>query len=293
MEKEQQDQALERLREAIEMAVDRKMKTPKDFDFLAGQIFDKLHENVSSTTLKRIWGYLSEPSTPRLSTLDILAKFVDYKDWDAFCSQDSQPLEPQPSEGQKPSNSKRKSFIVWAAIALVAVAVITLLLAFPRSSKTEEQNPEKNKYVISIGDYFDTPEDYLRLFGIDGPQPYIWDITLSHHPHLKLWGPTYHHPYWHNDGDSAKMLPTIKEYYLDPDKPLEVSRMRNTDQYWFYLRINEIRLAFVKNLVDTGYVFTGAYRMSQELSDTTQITWVRVADEVDLDRLNYLDELRN
>ena len=55
------------------------MKTPKDFDFLAGQIFDKLHENVSSTTLKRIWGYLSEPSTPRLSTLDILAQFVGSK----------------------------------------------------------------------------------------------------------------------------------------------------------------------------------------------------------------------
>ena len=49
----------------------------------------------------------------------------------------------------------------------------------------------------------------------------------------------------------------------------------------------------VKNLVDTGYVFTGAYRMSKELSDTTQIIWVRVADEVDLNSLNYLNELRN
>lgn len=288
----QQEQDLARLREEIESVVGRKMKTPKDFDFLAGQIFDKLHENVSSTTLKRIWGYLSEPSTPRLSTLDLLAQFVGHQDWDAFCSQDSQPLEALPLEGQKPRISKRKSTFVWTSIALAALAIITLVLAFSRSSKPE-QNPKDNKYVISIGDYFNTPEEYLRLFGVTGPQPYIWDITLSHHPHLKLWGPTYHHPYWHNDGDSAKMLPTIKEYYLDPDNPLEVSRMRNIDQYWFYLRLDEIRLAFVKNLVDTGYVFTGAYRMSQELSDTTQIIWVRVADEVDLNNLNYLNELRN
>ena len=84
----QQESALARLREEIESVVGRKMKTPKDFDFLAEKIFDKLHENVSSTTLKRIWGYLSEPSTPRLSTLDLLAQFVDYKDWDAFCHQE-------------------------------------------------------------------------------------------------------------------------------------------------------------------------------------------------------------
>lgn len=290
MEKEWPDQAIERLREAIEIAVDRKMKTPKDFDFLAGQIFDKLHENVSSTTLKRIWGYLPETSAPRISTLDLLARFVDYENWDSFCRHDEQPSELQPSEGQKTRYSKRSFNIIWTSIALAAV--ITLLLVFTYSTKPQ-QNPKDNLYVISIGDYFNTSEDYLRLFGITGPQRSPWDITLPHHSYIKLWGPTYHHPLWHNDGDSAKMLPTIKEYYLNPDKPLEVSITRNINQYWFYLRINEIRLAFVKNLVDTGYVFTGAYRMSKELSDTTQIIWVRVADEVDLNSLNYLNELRN
>lgn len=90
----QQEQDLARLREEIESVVGRKMKTPKDFDFLAGQIFDKLHENVSSTTLKRIWGYLPETSAPRISTLDLLAQYVDYADWDNFCHQDVQPSEP-------------------------------------------------------------------------------------------------------------------------------------------------------------------------------------------------------
>jgi hypothetical protein len=287
----QQEQDLARLREEIESVVGRKMKTPKDFDFLAGQIFDKLHENVSSTTLKRIWGYLSEPSTPRLSTLDLLAQFIDYKDWDAFCSQEPQtsPSSPQ-EETASPSRRSRNPLYI-ALFALVAVVAISLIF-FSRSSKPET-DPSDNKYVISIGDYFNNPYEYLRLFGVTGPQPYIWDITMPHHPALKLWGPTYHHPYWHNDGDSAKMLPTIEEYYLNPEKPIEVSIMRNIAQYWLYLRINEIRLAFVKNLVDTGYVFTGAYRMSLEHSDTTHILWERVADEVDLEHLEYLENLRN
>lgn len=292
-EQYQLDEALARLRDLIEEMVGRKMKTPKDFDFLAGQIFDKLHENVSSTTLKRIWGYLPETSAPRASTLDLLAQYVDYEDWESFCHQGEQPLEPKPSEEQKPLNASRGFIIMWTSISLAVVAIVVLLLAILYSSKSEEQNPPQSKYVISIGDYFNTSEDYLRLFGITGPQRSPWDITLSHHSYIKLWGPTYHHPLWHNDGDSAKMLPTILEYYLNPDKPLEVSNTRNINQYWFYRRLNEIRLAFVKNLVDTGYVFTGAYRMSMEHSDTTHILWERVADEVDLNNLNYLNELRN
>ncbi len=75
------------LRHVIEEAVDRKMKTPRDFDFLAEAIFEKLHQSLSASTLKRFWGYLPQYSTIRVSTLDLLAQFADYKDWDAFCQE--------------------------------------------------------------------------------------------------------------------------------------------------------------------------------------------------------------
>lgn len=287
----QQKELLERLRQELEAAVQKKIQTPKDFEYLSDCIFQKLHEKISPTTLKRLWGYIPETSTPRVSTLNILAEFLDYQDWDAFCSQEPQtsPTTPQ-EETVSPSRRSRKPLYI-AFFALIAVVAISLIL-FSRSSKPET-DPADNKYIISIGDYFNDPYEYLRLFGVTGPQKYIWDVTMPHHPALKLWGPTYHHPYWHNEGDSAKMLPTIDEYYINPDKPIEVSIMRNIAQYWLYLRINEIRLAFVKNLVDTGYVFTGAYRMSLEHSDTTHILWERVADEVDLEHLEYLENLRN
>ena len=71
-----QDTVIAQLREAIETVADRKMRTPKDFDFLSDAIFEKLHQKVSTTTLKRLWGYLSEPVTPRTSTLDLLSQFV-------------------------------------------------------------------------------------------------------------------------------------------------------------------------------------------------------------------------
>ena len=288
---EMQKELLERLRQELEAAVHKKIQTPKDFEYLSECIFQKLHEKISPTTLKRLWGYIPETSTPRVSTLNLLAEFLDYQDWDAFCSQEPQASPSTPQEETAPPSRRSRNPLYIALFALVAVVAISLIF-FSRSSKPET-DPADNKYVISVGDYFNDPYEYLSLFGVTGPQPYIWDITMPHHPALKLWGPTYHHPYWHNEGDSAKMLPTIDEYYINPDKPMEVSIMRNIAQYWLYLRINEIRLAFVKNLVDTGYVFTGAYRMSLEHSDTTHILWERVADEVDLEHLEYLENLRN
>ena len=76
-----------RLREAIETATGRQMRTPKDFSFLSERIFDKLHEHISPTTLKRLWGYLHDTSsTPRPSTLDLLAQFIDYPDFDTFAT---------------------------------------------------------------------------------------------------------------------------------------------------------------------------------------------------------------
>ena len=71
--------------ESVEKSINLKMRTPKDFDFLREQIFQKVNVLISSTTLKRIWGYLIEESTPRDSSLTVLAQFVGYPDYESFC----------------------------------------------------------------------------------------------------------------------------------------------------------------------------------------------------------------
>lgn len=87
----EQQSAIILLRKRIEAAVDCKMRTPKDFNFLSECIFGKLHKNISATTLKRIWGYVDAGDTmPRTATLDLLAQFVDHADWEAFCQQHGQ-----------------------------------------------------------------------------------------------------------------------------------------------------------------------------------------------------------
>ena len=85
-----EDQYIVHLRQNVESYVGRKLKTPKDFRFLSETIFHRTHLMVSSTTLKRIWGYLDEHIRARVSTLDILSVFVGYANWSDFCTNHSE-----------------------------------------------------------------------------------------------------------------------------------------------------------------------------------------------------------
>ena len=71
--------------QAIEEMMGRKMQTPKDFEQLRDRIYSRQRVLISTSTLKRVWGYLSSQSEPRQATLDTLSFFLGYADYAAFC----------------------------------------------------------------------------------------------------------------------------------------------------------------------------------------------------------------
>lgn len=75
----------ELLCKTIENALHQEIRTPKDFNQLRERIFLRLHQMLSATTLKRVWGYLDHEGEPSARTLDILAQFVGYENYQAFC----------------------------------------------------------------------------------------------------------------------------------------------------------------------------------------------------------------
>lgn len=299
----QQEQALAKLRELIEGVIERKMKTPKDFEYLSECIFDKFHEKISPTTLKRLWGYLSETTTPRKTTLDILSMFVGYDNWKDFCKKnpiekkpiveepiEEEPIEEEPIEKKEEKTQKKRlsPSLLYSAIALLLIGIIAVV-----TSHVFSKSPEKSStYTLKIGDSFSSPHEYLKLFGIHAKEK-LWGQILPHHPNISVWGPDYHNKEWHNEGDKSKMMPTITEYWkpegVDSARIVE----RNIDQFNHCSRLNEIRVTFMKNLIDTNYVYLGVYRLSLDLSDSTKVVWERVANECDLNNLDYLEELRN
>ena len=73
------------LRQTVEHTAGFKLRTAGNFEELSNVIWDKTHERLSPTTLKRFWGYLkNEQVETRLHTLDVLAKFVGFRNFEVF-----------------------------------------------------------------------------------------------------------------------------------------------------------------------------------------------------------------
>ena len=71
------------LRERVEEVTKRPMKSPSDFEWLSERL-GEMGESMSTTTIKRCWGYVDADVTPRLRTLDILARYLGYRDYEHF-----------------------------------------------------------------------------------------------------------------------------------------------------------------------------------------------------------------
>lgn len=293
-------QVLERLRLEVEQKVGRKMYTPKDFEYLSEKIFEQLHQHISTSTLKRLWGYLPGKSNPRISTFNLLAQFIGYNDWQDFCCQvsDAEPSPPEALSVEEPdpssSNVQRKTRRwIWLGLCL---CVVMSIVALGRVYKFHSAYSGDTPYLLQQGQAFADSENYLRMFGISAPEHY-WDQPLPHHPQIIIWSPTYRHPQWHNEGDPDSFFPTITEYWTPIDSTSaaedEITRLTNRNHYFTVKRTNELRITFMKNLVDTSFVFLGVYRMMDTQSDSTHIVCERVADQLDLSRLDYLEQLRN
>lgn len=66
----------------IERAYGQPLKYPADCQRLAMSIRERLNETIGVTTLKRLMGFVSDVQEPRLSTLDILARYCGFCDYD-------------------------------------------------------------------------------------------------------------------------------------------------------------------------------------------------------------------
>ncbi len=63
----------------------RRIETPQDFDYLSVCIFKRMRVPISVSTLKRVFGYVGGGVQPSRHTLNLLARYVGYEDYEHFC----------------------------------------------------------------------------------------------------------------------------------------------------------------------------------------------------------------
>lgn len=68
----------------IEQKFNKEIRYPSDCEALAGDIYRITKNSISTSTLKRIFGFIEGSKEPRLYTLDVLAKYLGYNNWDNY-----------------------------------------------------------------------------------------------------------------------------------------------------------------------------------------------------------------
>lgn len=153
--------------------------TDKEYRILNQEIQDKTQINISTHTLKRIFGklkYKDGKITSRQSTLDALAQYLDYKDWDAFEKRGS----------SKPFSNK--IIVLFSGISFAALIIGLVIISVPK--KTE--NSTVPSYTIN-------PDTHQ--VSVPGNLRFQYDVSESEDSLFINF-----------------QTPRNKYYYLDPEK---------------------------------------------------------------------------
>ena len=68
----------------VEQKYGKKLQTTTDFDEFSFHFKQQIGETISTSTLKRLWGYVNDSHTPRQHTLNLLAKYIGHEDFNQF-----------------------------------------------------------------------------------------------------------------------------------------------------------------------------------------------------------------
>ena len=67
----------------------RDFRLPSDCEYLALDIESVTGEHIGVNTLKRLLGFIDDEREPRISTLDVIARYLGFDNWDVLSIYDS------------------------------------------------------------------------------------------------------------------------------------------------------------------------------------------------------------
>lgn len=70
----------------VEKTYPKSLHTSTDFDEFSLHLKREMNESVSTSTLKRLWGYVGDSHLPRMQTLDVLARYIGHAGFKQFCA---------------------------------------------------------------------------------------------------------------------------------------------------------------------------------------------------------------
>lgn len=75
---------IEELKSLAECKYGKMLSTTTDFEVFSLHLSKLLNQTVSPSTLKRMWGYVSDSHKPRMFTLDVLSQYLGHRNYTDF-----------------------------------------------------------------------------------------------------------------------------------------------------------------------------------------------------------------
>ena len=75
--------------ELLQQKVKRELRLSSDCEYLALDIESVTGEHIGVNTLKRLLGFINDEREPRISTLDVIARYLGFDNWDVLSVYDS------------------------------------------------------------------------------------------------------------------------------------------------------------------------------------------------------------
>jgi len=83
------------IKNKIENKYGMPIRYSKDCEGLSNNIHKVCLERISTTTLKRLFGFAKSIEQPRLFTLDVIAVYIGYTDWASMNYKMNNPQQPK------------------------------------------------------------------------------------------------------------------------------------------------------------------------------------------------------
>ncbi len=280
----------------------------RDFQYLSDAVYEKTKIQLSLSTVKRLWTDSYNRSF-QISTLDALARYLDYRNWHHFKEKNFSQTDDSKSELKKELEIPSKDFPRKKSLKtglIIVISVVTLIIIWVLLSEN------KNKDV----DYIENPDEVIFtsnksvkegvpntiIFNYD-LSPYQSDSTyiqLSWNPkerykiekENKFYTSTYYYPGYH----SARLIIDDKvvkghSVHITTDDWLTLVRYEPDDVLPTYIRNDEV--------ISDGNMYASPYLLKMNNVDLTAnafyVSYFNIKDFEGLegDNFSFETEIKN
>ena len=95
----------------IEKKIDMEIRYPADCEYLSFEIEKSTKRRISTNTIKRLFGFIQGVQSHRLYTLDIIARYIHFKNWDDLLNRLNESESPE-SYNHQPQEPLRQKHVL-------------------------------------------------------------------------------------------------------------------------------------------------------------------------------------